>query len=62
MTFEEKKERRKLRHELQRRVKLNHFRGSEMKLGATAKQMNAAARKVTDQIFAGKNPAAWVQA
>lgn len=55
MTKEEKRERRRLKHDLQRAALKHHFR--QFKLYATEKQLRAAARQVADQVLAGKNPA-----
>lgn len=53
MTAAEKKERRQLRHKLQGSVKTT----TRFRLSATGKQMRTAARKITDVILSGKNPA-----
>lgn len=55
MTKEEKKARRQLRHELQQRVTICHF-SKNVLLTSTPAQISAWAKKVTDQLFAGKNP------
>lgn len=55
MTAAEKRERRQLKHDLQRKVAENHFR--HWKLYATTGSLKAAAKTVADQILAGKNPA-----
>lgn len=55
MTKEEKKERRKLRHELQKVVAQNHF-SKEVRLKITQGQYKSMSRIVADQILAGKNP------
>jgi hypothetical protein len=50
-----KKERLAARHTLQRAVR-KHL-SKTIKLVSTTKQLDAAARKIADQLFAGKNPA-----
>lgn len=49
------KERRTLRHALQKAVFANHF-SRNFKAVATNRQMKVAARKIADHILAGKNP------
>ena len=54
MTKEERKERRKVKHELQKIVIQKHFH--QHKFGATNKQLQSSAKKVADQILSGKSP------
>ena len=54
MSNEEKKERRKVRHDLQNAALRNHF--SQHKFSATNSQLAASAKKVADQILSGKTP------
>lgn len=55
MTAAEKKERRDLKHDLQRLVMRNHF-GREVKMTATTNQLKQHSRQVADRLLAGKNP------
>lgn len=55
MTKEEKKERRKVKHELQVVVSKKHY-STDYRLRTTPGQQRAGAKRVTDQLIAGKNP------
>lgn len=55
MTKEEKRERRRVRHELAAAVRKSHF-SKDYKLCTTNRQWKASARRVVDQFLAGKNP------
>jgi hypothetical protein len=55
MTNSEKKDRRKVRHTLQKTVAKKHFT-STTKLYLTNNQIAAYARKITDQLLSGRNP------
>lgn len=60
MTNEEKKERRKLRHKLQKAVIKEHY-DKDFKSIATSNQMKQFAKKIADSILAGKNVKSYVR-